>query len=155
MSGARFLPVLLLLIALGGALATIHGKYSGPLESYHLAVPHRATADGQFHSFHLPYTHAYDARQFMKRRKRELDDPEALHYGVQLDDQLRHLELWPNRDFLHPQAVIERRDVTREVKDMDVRGLKNKKMCYYMGRKVNHGWGNVDSFVTIDGGTAT
>lgn len=73
--------VILLLTALGGALALIHGKYSGPIETYHLAVPHRATPDGQFHSFHLPYTHEYDSRQFMKRRKRQLEDPHSLHYG--------------------------------------------------------------------------
>lgn len=54
--------------------------------------------------------------------------------GVQVHDQLYHLELWPNRDFLHPGMVIEKRNPEIEIKNRYVRTLKGKKLCHYTGR---------------------
>lgn len=54
--------------------------------------------------------------------------------GVQVHDKLYHLELWPNRDFLHPGMVIEKRNPEIEIKHRYVRTLKGKKLCHYTGR---------------------
>ncbi|XP_066246536.1 A disintegrin and metalloproteinase with thrombospondin motifs 12-like [Euwallacea similis] len=120
----------LLLVAQG----VIHGKYTENIKNFHLAVPHKATPDGKFATFHLAHSHDYNAEEFRKRRKRELDDPDSVHYGIMLDNELYHLELWPDRNLIHPQAIFEKRDPTLPVRERDVRGVKNKKMCYYWGK---------------------
>ncbi|KAL1490989.1 hypothetical protein ABEB36_011653 [Hypothenemus hampei] len=112
----------------------IHGKFTDNIHNYHLLVPHKVTPEGDFSTFELSHYYKYDASQFLKRRKREAHHPDSLHYGVMIDNDLHHLELWPNQDFLHPEAVIEWYDPTLKVKDREVRGIGGKKMCYYMGQ---------------------
>ncbi|XP_066149639.1 A disintegrin and metalloproteinase with thrombospondin motifs 12-like isoform X2 [Euwallacea fornicatus] len=116
------------------AQEVIHGKYTENIKNFHLAVPHKATPDGEFATFHLEHSHAYNPEEFRKRRKRELDDPDSVHYGIMLDNEMYHLELWPDRNLVHPQAIFEKRDPTLPVRERDVKGVENKKMCYYWGR---------------------
>ncbi|XP_066252676.1 A disintegrin and metalloproteinase with thrombospondin motifs 12-like [Euwallacea similis] len=115
--------------------AVIHGKYTKSLnKDYHLAIPHKLTSDGKFSSFHLSHFHDYRIELYKERKKRSMNDPEMLHYGVVLNDALYHLELWPNRDFLHPNLVVEKRDPEIKIRDRYVRTLKDKKLCHYTGR---------------------
>lgn len=51
-----------------------------------------------------------------------------------IDNQLRHVELWPNRDFIHPHAVFEHLDPTIPVHKRKIRGVHSAKMCYYLGK---------------------
>lgn len=56
------------------------GRYTKSLNEYHLAIPHKLTLEGEFASFHLPHFHDHDGQR--KRRKRSMEDPEMLHYGL-------------------------------------------------------------------------
>ncbi|CAG9766768.1 unnamed protein product [Ceutorhynchus assimilis] len=116
------------------SVEVVHGKYTEGIKEYHMAIPHKATPDGEFASFHLPHFHDYDATEFRKRRKRDIYDEDSVHYGVPINNELHHLELWPNRDFLHPQAIIERRDPSLPPYKQNIGGFRDKKLCYYIGK---------------------
>lgn len=110
------------------------GKLTRDIKEGQLLVPHRATPEGDFHSFDLTQHHNYDIKKFNKRKKRDVSDPEALHYGVTINNKLHHLELWPNFDFIHPLAVVEKYEPNLLVPERDVRSIANRKLCNYVGR---------------------
>ncbi|XP_050312262.1 A disintegrin and metalloproteinase with thrombospondin motifs 6-like [Anthonomus grandis grandis] len=114
--------------------AVMHGKMTRNIKNYQLAVPHRATPEGEFDTFHVNYHHQYDTNEFNNRFKRQLDDPHSLHYGVLIDDELHHLEVWPNRHLLHPRAAIERYNGSKFRGTNKIRSPHDLKMCYYQGR---------------------
>ncbi|XP_048524385.1 A disintegrin and metalloproteinase with thrombospondin motifs 12 isoform X1 [Dendroctonus ponderosae] len=112
----------------------IHGRYTKSLSDFHLSIPHKLAADGKFSTFHLPHFHDHRIERYKERRKRSLDDPEMIHYGVDVNGHLYHLELWPNREFIHPGLVFEKRDPEANIKERNVRSLKGKKLCHYTGK---------------------
>ncbi|CAG9772555.1 unnamed protein product [Ceutorhynchus assimilis] len=114
--------------------ATIHGRYTKSIKDYHLSIPHKLTPDGEFSTFYLPHYHDHKMERYKDRQKRTADDPEMIHYGILINDDLHHLELWPNRQFLHPGLVAESRDPEVDIKKRQVRTLKNKRLCHYTGR---------------------
>ncbi|XP_060526930.1 A disintegrin and metalloproteinase with thrombospondin motifs 12-like [Cylas formicarius] len=113
---------------------TLDGRYTKSLTGYILSVPHKLTPEGQFSTFRIPHFYEYDRDSFTKRKKRDLSDPNVVHYGINMNDRLHHIELWPNSNFLHPNVVIEDRDPTLAIKDRKVRGLDGKKLCHFTGR---------------------
>ncbi|KAL1506610.1 hypothetical protein ABEB36_005939 [Hypothenemus hampei] len=129
-----FISIWVLFLAINNVQALIHGRYTKNLKDFHLIIPHKLTSNGNFYTFHLPHFHEYRIERYKERKKRSLEDPDMLHYGVGINDELYHLELWPNRDFLHPSLVIEKRDPEANIKDRYVRSLYGKKLCHYTGQ---------------------
>lgn len=82
----------------------------------------------------MPHFHEPDPTLFKKRYKRDLPDPDMVHYGISVNNELHHIELWPNRDFVHPHVIIERRDPRAPIDKRNIGGLGNQKMCYYTGK---------------------
>lgn len=62
----------------------VSGRYTKSLSNYHLSIPHKLAADGKFSTFHLPHFHDHRIERYKERRKRSLDDPEMIHYGIHL-----------------------------------------------------------------------
>ncbi|KAF7267253.1 hypothetical protein GWI33_019506 [Rhynchophorus ferrugineus] len=110
----------------------MHGRYTRSLKTFHLSVPHKRTSDGDFMTFKLPHFYQHNAQIHEARKKREIED-EIIHYGITIDGGLHHLELEPNREFMHPNLIFEKRDPTVPIKNRDVRGIETKKLCHYRG----------------------
>ncbi|KAJ8970173.1 hypothetical protein NQ317_016646, partial [Molorchus minor] len=107
------------------------GRYTKSIENFKLAVPHRLTSTGDFQSFHLPQFFRHNPNK--KRKKRSSADSDMVHYGITVNNQNHHVELWPNHDFLSPNLVFESRDPNLKVQDRKLRTLVDKELCHYTG----------------------
>ncbi|KAJ8921346.1 hypothetical protein NQ315_002961 [Exocentrus adspersus] len=110
----------------------MQGRYTKSIENYSLTVPHRLSPEGQFLSFSIPQHFTHNPAK--KRRKRSLEDSDLVHYGVSVNGQDYHIELWPNHDFVAPNMVFENRDPNEKIRNRKIRSLGEKKLCHYTGR---------------------
>lgn len=110
----------------------LQGRYTKDIHNYQLTIPRKLNYGGDFVSFDIPH---YFEHNFGKRtRKRSVDDPNAVHYGIVFNGAKHHLELWPNHALVAPNVVFEVREPNRPVKRRTMRGLEEKKLCHYTGR---------------------
>nr|CAH7718635.1 unnamed protein product [Callosobruchus chinensis] len=84
------------------------------------------------------------------RKKRNLEDPDLIHYGVNINGKDYQVELWPNHGFISPNLVIERRRPNEKVKDKELKLLDENKVCHYTGRVRGHE-GSRAAISTCDG----
>lgn len=110
----------------------LQGRYTRDISNYQLTIPRRLSFDGAFASFD---TTSFFEHDFGKRkRKRSLEDPHSVHYGIMFNGAKHHVELWPNHGFVAPGAVFERRQPNVAVQEKIMKGLDDKKLCHYTGR---------------------
>jgi hypothetical protein len=99
--------------------------------------------DGAFLSFSL--THFYDRhtrmdRDTRTRKKRSAPDGSGkVHYGLTFNGKSRHVEMWPNNNFMSPGLVREEwgPDAALDVNKVTVRPVTNSQ-CHYTGRARGH-----------------
>jgi hypothetical protein len=94
------------------------GLYSLDIEDYEVVIPRKVTEDGHFLSHDLNHHCKNEEKEFGikatnggHRKRRSVGAVVNYHIPVGLlgHEQPLHLELWPNRDFLAPGIVVERR----------------------------------------------
>lgn len=56
-----------------------------------------------------------------------------VNYGVVLDDDHYHIQMWPNHGFVSPNAVFETRS-RRHLNNTRLRTVAEKRMCHFTGR---------------------
>ncbi|XP_030753591.1 A disintegrin and metalloproteinase with thrombospondin motifs 7-like [Sitophilus oryzae] len=113
----------------------MHGRYTRSINNYHLSIPHKVNLDGEFSTFSLPHFYEHNVELYNKRKKRELlDNTEIIYYGMPIEEKLYYIELEPNRDFMHPNLVFEKRNPIIPIKDRDTRGIETMKLCHYKGK---------------------
>lgn len=97
-----------------------------------MAVPHKLNCNGNFITFR---TQSYFTHNFgQRKKKRDITSEDAVHYGIVFNNQLYHLELWPNHGFISPNAVFETREPRTPVKDRVLRNINSKRLCHFTGR---------------------
>lgn len=111
---------------------SLQGRYTRDIKEYQLAVPRKLNYLGDFLTFH---TQNYFNHNFgQRKRKRDITSEDAVHYGIALNDEYYHLEMWPNHGFLAPNAVFETREPNKPVKERMLRNVNAKRLCHYTGR---------------------
>ncbi|XP_074033446.1 A disintegrin and metalloproteinase with thrombospondin motifs 12 [Leptinotarsa decemlineata] len=113
----------------------LNGRYTESIEDYKLTVPQKLTRNGEFASFELPQYFEHDITK--KRRRRSNDDEDIAHYGVTLNGQDYHVELWPNHEFISPDLIVERRDPKLRAGSERLKRL-DEKVCHYTGHVRGH-----------------
>ncbi|CAH1118875.1 unnamed protein product [Phaedon cochleariae] len=111
--------------------SSLNGRYTKSIENYKLTVPHKLTNRGEFLTFNLPHFFKHDPSA---RRTKRHDQEDVVHYGVSLDNQDYHVELWPNHDFISPDLVVEHRDPKLSVGSQRMKRLDSDRICHYTGR---------------------
>lgn len=108
------------------------GRYTRDISNYQLTIPRRLSFDGGFVSFDTASSFKHDFGK--RKRKRSLQDPHSVHYGIMFNGAKHHMELWPNHGFVAPGVVFERRQPNLAVQERILKGLDDKKLCHYTGR---------------------
>lgn len=62
-----------------------------------------------------------------------MDDPEVVHYIIEIGGKQYQAHLWPNHYIISPDAVSEKRRPKQRVQDRKIRKIDNKKLCLYTG----------------------
>ncbi|XP_030378333.1 A disintegrin and metalloproteinase with thrombospondin motifs 7 [Scaptodrosophila lebanonensis] len=103
--GALYLCTLICIWAVGSTESKLYGLHSAELQSGELIVPRRVHANGTFMAHTLVYHHGRDHR---RHRRSVASESPVLHYQLQLQKELLHLELTPHNYFVAPHMIIER-----------------------------------------------
>ncbi|CAH1113494.1 unnamed protein product [Psylliodes chrysocephalus] len=109
----------------------LNGRYTKSIHTYNLTVPHKINSLGEFVSFDLPHFFQYEPSE--SRRKRTLEDSDMVHYGVTLNGQDYHIDLWPNHNFISPDLIVEHRDPKLRKETERVKRLDRERVCHYTG----------------------
>ncbi|XP_055914270.1 A disintegrin and metalloproteinase with thrombospondin motifs 7 [Eupeodes corollae] len=105
---------------------TLYGKHSDELISGRLVTPRKVNRHGEHVSHNL--THHHDR-----------NNPEDLHFHIDLDKETLHLELEPHTYFMAPNLIIE-----RHRRDLRFRKKPKKNInCHYHGKIRGHSGSNV------------
>ncbi|XP_044757842.1 A disintegrin and metalloproteinase with thrombospondin motifs 12-like [Coccinella septempunctata] len=110
---------------------SLNGYYTSNLKKYNLVVPHKLTKRGEFLTFHIPQFFKHNF--FRSRKKRSLDDDEAVNYGIRFLNKNYHVTLWPNHDFVSPDAVTESRRPNEKIRKRDINKVNTEKLCHFSG----------------------
>ncbi|KAL3278410.1 hypothetical protein HHI36_013733, partial [Cryptolaemus montrouzieri] len=105
--------------------------YTANIKNYQLVVPHKLTTSGEFVSFHIP--HFFKQSFPYSKRKRSLEDDETISYGINFLNKNFHVTLWPNHEFLCPNALREKREPKRKIKEREIEKIPSDELCHFVG----------------------
>ncbi|XP_039301999.1 A disintegrin and metalloproteinase with thrombospondin motifs 12-like isoform X2 [Solenopsis invicta] len=100
-------------------------------DEHKIVIPRRVRSDGSFISHQIPH---HFERSFYRNRTTGDD---AVHYRLRIDHEEHHVELYPNRRLLGPDAIVERRWGSKNfLNNMQLKRLQDTQ-CHYRARVRN------------------